>query len=445
MRKYIYCITFSMGALTIYIQREIDTYIDAKFQTTRPSGLILAGIVGSGKTTAVEAALTRLSERFSIHSFTGDDVIFRNAVASNSRYILETVRFTTQGPALVFVDEVQKSEAIFDALKICFDQGMSFIVSGSNPQYLSSIGRKRLQRRADFICLTPLSLAEILAHHGHVPAATTNSPFAELLKHEQECRVPNLGISLNESIKGICQTYFVRGGLPLAYLSATQDATLSQVQLVTERGFDVMSHDSSNVSDLVRSYLARSHSREFAYQGVFQRTGIRSRSVVNSIIEELTGHGYLIEKRPIFPGLDRRSYLVSYSYVDPGILSYLTGDVTPTLEQIGSRLEGTMHVRLQNLLQYIPLKSMLSYFKPFTVDQNDKTKFLPGEIDFVFSCGKRLIPIEVKLTSDVSAIETRILESFIKEYKTPFGIVLYGGVPQARPERKLIYWPYWFV
>lgn len=130
----------------------------------------MAGIVGCGKTTTVQAALNRLSARFSIHAFTGDDVSFRNAVASNGIYILDQVRAITQGPALVFVDEVQKSEAVFDALKLCFDNGVSFIVSGSNPKYLSSTCRKRLQRRADFIRLNPFSLPEILEHQNSVRA-----------------------------------------------------------------------------------------------------------------------------------------------------------------------------------------------------------------------------------------------------------------------------------
>lgn len=405
----------------------------------------MAGIVGCGKTTTVQAALNRLSARFSIHAFTGDDVSFRNAVASNGRYILDQVRAITQGPALVFVDEVQKSEAVFDALKLCFDNGVSFIVSGSNPQYLSSTCRKRLQRRADFIRLNPFSLPEILEHQGHLRAQSGRTAFVELLDHQTDFVLPDLGIQLSQSIINTCHSYLARGGLPLAHLSSSREESLRQVQFVVERGFDVMSHNNSNVTDIVRSYLAAAHSREFAYQGLFQRTGLRSRSSINEIIDELMGHGYLLEKRPIFPGQDRRSYLVVYSYIDPGIVSYLSGEPEPEIDQLGARVEGMVHVRLENLMQYIPLKSKLSYFKPFTVDQNDKTKFLPGEVDFVYERGRRLIPLEVKLTAEVGRIDTTTIASFVKKYKSPFGIVLYGGVPQARPDLRLIYWPYWLI
>ena len=410
-----------------------------------PAGLILAGIVGCGKTTAVEAALERLATRFAIFKFTGDDVGFRTEVAKSGRYLLDHVRSATQRPALVFVDEVQKSEAVFDALKLCFDHGISFIVSGSNPQYLSSTCRARLQRRADFIRLYPVSLPEILQQQGHVKNGGNRAIFADLLDKQTDFFVPDLGLHLGSSLPQTCQRYLIRGGLPLAHLAETEEQSLRQIQMVVERGFDVMSHDNADVSDIVRCYLAAAHSREFAYQGLFQRTGIRSRNVINAIIEELMGHGYLVLKKPIFPGLNRKSYLGSYSYIDPGIVSYLVGDTEPEQEQLGFRVEGMIHARLENLMQFIPLKTHLAYFKPFTVDQNDKTKFLPGEVDFVYERGRRLIPIEAKLTSEIAKIDTTMVESFVRKYKSPYGIILYGGVPQARSDRKLIYWPYWLI
>ena len=88
-----------------------------------------------------------------------------------------------------------------------------------------------------------------------------------------------------------------------------------------------------------------------------------------------------------------------------------------------------IHARLGYLTSLIPLKSELGYFKPHTVDVNGKVKFKPGEIDFIFKCGKRLVPIEVKHTSNHSNINTTLLEEFVTRRKCPFGLVLYGGVP----------------
>jgi hypothetical protein len=110
-----------------------------------------------------------------------------------------------------------------------------------------------------------------------------------------------------------------------------------------------------------------------------QRTGVRRRGDINSEIEELIGQGYLHAKRPTLMGEDRRSYLCVYAYADPGIVSYLSGNVEPSSDDLGHRLEGVVHARFEFLRQFIPLKTELAYFKPFTVDRNNKTKFGPGE------------------------------------------------------------------
>lgn len=429
----------------MYIEREVDDHLTRIFSDSTPRALILAGIVGCGKTTLVQHLLDRIAPHRAVFSFTGDDVGFRNAVATDTAFLLNRVRSSTQGPALVFVDEVQKTEAVFDALKICFDAGVSFIVSGSNPAYLATAARRRLQRRADFMTLAPFSLPEILHHQGWIPLEKCQKGFLDILDRNSLPTIPDLGLRLTPEIQNRCLRYLRIGGLPVAQLEVDSTLVMRQIRTVVERGFEVTRHDNKNISDVVRIYLASNHSREFAYQGIMQRTGVRRRDDINSEIEDLLGHGYLHAKRPTLMGEDRRSYLCVYAYADPGVVSYLTGIDEPSSDDLGHRLEGMVHARLEFLRQLIPLKSELAYYKPFTVDQNNKTKFGPGEIDFIYSRGTRQIPLEVKLTADVAAIDSTLLEDFVRRYKSPYGVILYGGVPQTRPDRRLVYWPYWAV
>jgi predicted AAA+ superfamily ATPase len=429
----------------MYIEREIDSRLHDIFSSRGPNALILAGIVGCGKTTAVQRFLHQVSAQQSVFSFTGDDVRFRTAVANDTMYLVNHIRGSTQGPAIVFVDEVQKSDAVFDALKVCFDSGISFIVSGSNPAYLSSTARKRLQRRADFLTMAPFSLPELMRHHGFLDMRSAQETFLHLLDRNTKPAVPNLGLRLTADIKTLCQHYLTIGGLPMAHLEERPEAAMRQIRSVVERGFEVIEHDNKNLSDAVRTYLAENHSREFAYQGIMQRTGIHRRDDINAEIRELLGHAYLHSKRPTLMGEDRRSYLCVYSYADPGVVSYLSGDDQPSDGEMGFRMEGVIRARLEFLRQFLPLKSDLAYYKPFTVDQNNKTKFLPGEIDFVYSRGKRHIPIEVKLTSDISGIDVKHVEAFIRRYHAPYGMILYGGAPQVSEAQRLIFWPYWAV
>jgi predicted AAA+ superfamily ATPase len=429
----------------MHIKRELETYLESYFSNNQPRALILAGIVGSGKTTLVKSLLDKLIQSTPVFSYTGDDIRFRNSLEVDSQTILNEVRSRVQGHAIVFVDEVQKTEAVFDALKLCFDNGISFIVTGSNPAYLATIARKRLQRRADFLTMAPFSLPEILAHKGLIQLQETQSAFLKILDKNSEPEIPNFELQLSDEIKEVCERHLILGGLPTSFFETTFESVLRQIRATVERGFEVMEHDNRNISDVVRTSLALNHSREFTYQGIMQRTGVRLRDDINAEIKALLGHGYLQAKRPTFMGLDRRSYFCVYSYSDPGIVTYLCGDDSPTTEELGFRLEGAIHTRLEFLRQFVPFNHELSYFKPFTVDQNDKTKFGPGEIDFVYSRGKRHVPIEVKLTSNLRDIDTSLIERFTKQYKAPYGIVIYGGVPHVKKEKKMIYWPYWLV
>jgi predicted AAA+ superfamily ATPase len=60
-----------------------------------------------------------------------------------------------------------------------------------------------------------------------------------------------------------------------------------------------------------------------------------------------------------------------------------------------------------------------------------------AEVDLVLSRGRRLLPLEVKLSSTVRPPEARGMQSFLQDFRgsAPFGVVLYAGleaVPVAR-------------
>jgi predicted AAA+ superfamily ATPase len=427
----------------LYITREIEGKIRALFASEQSKGLILAGIVGCGKTTLIEKLLADFAGRFECFRFTGDDVLFREAIRLDSKHLFNLVKSKSSRNALIFIDEIQKCEEVFDAVKYAFDHGsINFIVSGSNPEFLASQARKRLQRRASFFELKPFSMVEILQNKKLIDGSDATS-FVEFLMSGDgidTLKIPQM--TCDEKIEAVCLEYMVLGGLPLSVSSESEWEALSEIQKTVERGFDPIYHESHDLFDQLVVDMGRQHSKEFSYQGIFQRTGLRRRDIAVKIINELRNHGYLQEKRPYFRDNDeRRSYLVVYSWVDPGIVSYVTG-VTRE-ENIGFRLEGAMHTRMRFYQQFLPLKSQLHYFKPYKIDSNDKVKFQPGEIDFIWRIGNRHIPLEVKSVQNFSAIDTTLLQTFMREYRCPYGVVLYGGVPYLDRARRIIFWPYW--
>lgn len=440
-----------------YIYREllgkIKWYLHSDIDGALSKGVILSGVVGCGKTTLVQRVLNDLSSEFKVFHFSGDDIQFRNKIAEDSFYLLKMIRSQTQSRALIFVDEVQKSEAVFDALKVAFDSKQcSFIVSGSNPAFLSSVAKKRLQRRAYHFQMLPLSISEILVAKGIV-SNSSQSIFTNFILNFNSNEPPklidekqwNLNLSLNSEIQTICHTFFNYGGLPLSYLSKSSMEKLMEIRLTVERGFELFDTANDFLGEKVQLELAQLQSQEFTYKNIMEKTRTRNRDAINDTINELINHGYLVKKKPLLLKDGKSSYLSIYSYIDPGIATYLLGN-TPSDNEIGFWLEGYIHARLNNIIQNAPLVTELGYYKDHTIDSNGKTKFLnQDEIDFVLIRGRNILPIEVKINSDMNAINTSFLEKFISKKKLPFGIVIYGGVPQFNKSKKILYWPYWLI
>lgn len=428
-----------------YLQRQLHFELVSLFTHRDKNGLILAGIVGCGKTTLIQEVLKDLKKEYQIFEFTGDDTLFRNQIAHDTGFIHQIVRSQTQKKALVFVDEAQKTYEVFDALKYAFDtSSISFIVSGSNPDYLNTQAKKRLQRRAHFLMLSPFSIPEILIDSGLIKEKSSDV-FLEILQspdaHSFNKKI-NLDLELNVPIKKVVADYLAYGGLPLVYFSSGTQARLKEIQKIVERGFESLSENNESINDTIRIELAKLHSKEFRYQAIFNKTGIRKRDIINHTIDQLINHGYLLKKKPLLFDDTKRSYLTTYSYTDPGIVSYLNADLQAT----GQKIEGLVHQRLNTVIKnLIPLKALLHYYKPYTIDVNNKVKFSPGEIDFVLCLGEKIIPIEVKKSFELNTIKVPLLRQFVNEKKLPFGIVAYGGVPLWDKSSKILYWPYWLI
>lgn len=425
------------------IYRELLDKIMNQMNPKKPFGLILSGIVGCGKTTLVEMIFSEQKMNYDLFSYSGDDVRFRQAVADDSKYILNDVKSKTKKKALVFVDEVQKSEEVFDALKMAFDGGqVSFIVTGSNPAYLNTVAKKRLQRRADLNLVLPISLRELAIHRGVISKEIQFENILWKTNSLEDIKLPQF--ELQSDFLQTIEKYFIYGGLPLSLTSEGHENKLREIRLTVERGFDLMSNDNSSIAESVRIELAALQSQEFAYKNILHKTRLRRRDLINKVIDELMNHGYLFKKTPILFYSGKSSYLSTFSYVDPGIVSYLTGEYSADA-QAGFRIEGYIHARLSYMVYNSVMKSNLYYYKPHSLDVNDNIRYQPGEIDFIFSHGKKIIPIEVKSSKQRKNVNIDLLLELIKNQKLPFGIILYGGEPYIDFSSKILYWPYWLV
>lgn len=432
----------------MYVTRKLESHLYALFKkrvNQKNSCVVLSGIVGVGKTTLVHQLLSKLKVdlNYKVFEFTGDDSRFRANVAEDTKFIFNEVTSVTSEKALVFIDEVQKQEFIFDAIKYALDRAdISFIISGSNPKFLETAAKKRLQRRADFFKLFPFSLAEILEHNKLVPEHLSNI-FHEMLFSDINPRDLDLKLSLTPEISEIIDNYVVWGGLPEVTLTDDDTERRMTLMRILERGFEPMLVDADNMSDIIRIELARNHSQEFTYKDIFKKTGMRSRDSVNDVIAELKDHGYLLQKKPLIFDPSFRSYHKVLSYTDIGIVNYLlsreSGDIN-----IGPLVEGYLQTRLTDIFDLRFTKYSLSYYKPYKI-YGEQLKFLAGEIDFLYQEGNKIIAMEAKQQLKRPNIRIPLLKSFVEEHELKFGIVFYRGIPFFDEETNILYWPYWGV
>jgi predicted AAA+ superfamily ATPase len=308
--------------------------------------------------------------------------------------------------------------------------------------------------------MKPLSLPEILHDKGYLgpkfDLAQNEDMFFSLLDCSFDHKViqayiESLEVESLDKIMKICSSYWIRGGLPKAFLAKTLPQAFQHIQASVERGFAPILQDTMDIFDVITVELAQHTSREFSYENFFQRIRTKSRERVNLVISKLMAHGYVKAKRPYIP-IGKTSYFVTYSFIDPGIISYLTDTTKPTAEWEGSTIESYAHARLDQILSVRARKSTLCYFKPYTIRDiggTEELRFKEGEVDFVVFFGAlssgRAMGIEVKRAIDVNAAMLSSLLQATQQGVLKFGVVLYGGMPRLEWRRKIIFWPWWLI
>lgn len=351
----------------------------------------------------------------------------------------DTLRQATEDPqglwagaTEVILDEVQKSPALFSAVKKAVDDRpgqLRFVLSGSANLLLMQQVSESLAGRAVYFVLNPLTLGEI---HQQPPPDLINQALSGHWPAEADTgTLPPDPTSL-----------LLRGFMPRLLALDTETAWLrwweGYVTTYLERDLRQVSQIDSLLDFRRTMELAALRTGQLLNQSELGRDARLSQSTIHRYLNLLeTTH--LFERLPAYTASHTTRLLKSPKafWTDPGLAVFLSGYFDQASlrksRELGAYFETMIFQHLNTLTELLTPRARLYFWRT-----RDGT-----EVDFVVEHGRRFIAIEVKSTDNPSYRHIEGLKKFIDSYPaTAGGILLHSGSVIKRLSEKIIAVPW---
>lgn len=319
---------------------------------------------------------------------------------------------------LIIFDEIQQAPRGLHSLKYFYEKAPQYhvMVAGSLLGITIAHHESFPVGKVDILQMHPLSFCEYLD-------AVGQSQLIELI-HKEQWDAINI---LHDKFEFLLRQYFYVGGMPGVVANFLENNDLAEVRriqsdIITSYRNDISKHTSSTqavrigmVLQSLPSQLAKEN-KKFIYGAV--RKGARA-SDFKMAIQWLIDAG-IVHKVPQItkPGLPLKFYesldAFKLFFVDCGLLACM---VDTTAEQM--LLDNSLFVEFKGAFteQFVLQELVARGISPFYWS-NSAT---PAEIDFIIQHNNRIIPIEVKASTNV---RSRSLAQFIKDNPTLKGLRL---------------------
>ena len=299
--------------------------------------------------------------------------------------------------------------------------------------------RRRLQRRARAFCLYPFSLNEIYAHKNLCERVDISLWWSII-----EGGTPEPLLDIKGDWRQIFKdfnTYRSFGTIPLVYQEKTPEDKLFAITNIIDRGYQPIAGLTQRETDIIISEIANLNNREFTYQTILNKTRLKRREKINTVINFYTNNGILLSRiKKLFVNY-KQSYHIIYSFVDPGLSFYINRKEITENTDNGFDLESIVHAQIRNWQNFYPFPISVYYYTPYYLTPSGQIKYKTGSIDFLTEAGSINIPIEVKSNNNINRIYVPTLEEYIQSGRANYGIVIYQGSPWYDKQKKIYYLP----
>ncbi len=321
------------------------------------------------------------------------------------------------GSDRIIIDEVQKAPNVLDAVKVSVDSDPTkkrFILTGSSNLLISSKVSESLAGRAIYFFLNPMT-------YGEQNFLQAPDSLQELFSGRQFKQV-----KVSSQTVDPLQLMW-KGFMPALLRHASSSSIIrwweGYVTTYLERDLRQLSQvDSLPDFRRIMIALALRCGRILNQSEVSRDTGI-SQPTVHRYINLLEAT-CLIHRLPAF-AVNRTKRLIKTPKViwtDPGLVCYLAGhhevQSLAAARELGGIFESMVFLHLNTLCQLLLPRPRMYYWRTST----------GKEVDFVLEWGRKLLPIEVKLTQNPKYSDAESLRLFMEEYpESAMGVLIHAG------------------
>lgn len=321
------------------------------------------------------------------------------------------------GSTNTIIDEVQRAPGLLSAVKMAVDSNpgrVRFVLSGSANLLLMEKVTESLAGRAIHFPLQPMTFGEVAGasppaalnelFHGRFPGSVkTMSPGPSPLPLMWRGFMPALmnlerASSVTRWWEGYATTFLERDLRQLSQIESLPDFRRLMTALALRCGCLL------NQTEVARD-LSMSQPTVHRYINLLETT-------------------CLLERIPAF-AVNRTKRLIKSPKViwnDPGLAAFLAGhhdeQSLGSSRESGGIFESLVHLHLKVLCQLMTPRPSIFHWRTTT----------GKEVDFVMEWGRKLLAIEVKLSSRPKFADTGTLKLFLEEYpEAVAGILVHGG------------------
>ena len=337
----------------------------------------------------------------------------------------------------ITLDEVQRVPTIFEIIKVLVDRSRTpgeFLLTGSANFLMLKKVSETLAGRIAIFELTGFTISEI--------KEVSPSAFLQICLRERKIPIPEYSppdISLESLV--------IRGSLPPAVLAPDKELCRLWLEnyIITylERDLRELSQVAS-LGDYRRlmGLAALRTSKVLNISELARDSGISVSTTRNYL--HLLEISYQIRRLlPYFSNISKRLIKSpKLHFKDTGVALVLSG--IPSKEKelrlnpfYHSLVETYIVEEIVKLLNILVPEARVYYFRTHA----------GAEVDLVIEAGDRLLPIEIKASSNVSLKKVAGLRQFLKDFKkrAPFGLVLYTGDKPFKASEDIAFIPWSYV